>query len=155
MMKLNIKNWTNQNIKVVIFLVLFTLFGSCTKYKEKTLQDIGYWDVVFKNNKYETEPFYGFGFKENKYYEYNSNRYYEFYISPTCMDCNDNKLFENVLLPYGIIKDSFIMSKFKEGRYKIDEFSKDSIVLSNSSGTRILKPSKYTKIIKNIEKDYK
>ena len=64
MMKLNIKNWTNQNIKVVIFLVLFTLFGSCTKYKEKTLQDIGYWDVVFKNNKYETEPFYGFGFKE-------------------------------------------------------------------------------------------
>lgn len=54
MMKLNIKNWTNQNIKVVIFLVLFTLFGSCTKYKEKTLQDIGYWDVVFKNNKYET-----------------------------------------------------------------------------------------------------
>ena len=152
---MNTENLINQNTKVFVLFVLFFLFDSCTKYKEKTLQDIGYWDVVFKNNKYETEPFYGFGFKENKYFEYNSNKDFEFYISPTCMDCNDNNLFKNVLLSYRITKDSFIMSKFKEGRYKIDEFSRDSIVLSNSDGTMILKPSKYTKIIKEIEKDYK
>jgi hypothetical protein len=152
---MNIKNLIKQSIKIFIPLVLFILFDSCTKYKEKTLQNIGYWDVVFEYNKYNSEPYYGLVFKGNKYYIYNSNRHYEFYIRPTCKDCNDNYLFENVLLPYGIIKDSFIMSKFKEGRYKIDEFSKDSVVLSNSDGTMILKPSKYTKIIKNIEKDYK
>lgn len=152
MMKLNIKNWTNQNIKVVIFLVLFTLFGSCTKYKEKTLQDIGYWDVVYQDNKYQNEPYYGYCFKKNKYFLYGSNRHYEFHIQSIYKDGGEQKLKESIMLEYYMNKDSL---NFKFSNWKIESLNTDSIVLTNSHNKKILKPSKYAKIIKEIEKKYK